>query len=193
MDGFHIQDKISDYVLDLLSAEERRVVALHIARCESCRLAVQREREIGRLVQQTMIKVTMPDYGRLQQLMPPIPSRRSPLLALLNPYRQWAVACLLLVMMMGAFIFGGESGLSRLAQPTGNQPATISLNQMAGTAEIMTTGEAGTLFVPAARPTVPVEQSRTFTNDAPESINAPAAPIPAAPQVTPAPAATYFQ
>lgn len=193
MNGFHVQDKVSNYVLDLLPAEEQRAAALHIARCEACRLAVQQEREIGRLVQQTLNKGTMPDYGRLQQLMPSVPSRRASVLSLLNPYRQWAVACLLLVVMMGAVLFGGEGVFGRLSQPTAAQQATISFTHVAGTAEISTTGEAGTHFVPAGRPTIPVEHSRTFTNNASESVDALAAPLTAAPQVTPAPAATYFQ
>jgi anti-sigma factor RsiW len=193
VDGFHVQDKVLDYVLDLLPAEEQRTVALHITRCDSCRSAVQREREIGRFVQQTLNKATVPDYGRLQQLMPHVPSRRSSVLTFFNPYQQWAVACLLLVAMMGAFLFGGEGVFGRLSQPVADQQVTISFIQVAGTAEILTTGEAGTHLVPAARPTVPVEQSRSFTDVALERVDVPVAPLPEAPQVTPAPAATYFQ
>jgi predicted anti-sigma-YlaC factor YlaD len=193
VDNSHIQHQITDYLLDLLPDEEKVAVARHIAGCAACRLAVQKEREIGRLVYTTLNKATAPDYGRLQSLMPPRPRRRASILALLTPYRQWAVACLLLVFMTGAFLFGGDSTFGRLTQPATNQQATISSINVAGTAETITTSDAGTLFSPAVQPTIPAEQSRTLTENAPEPSNPPAAIQPASPQATPAPAATYFQ
>lgn len=192
MDNTHIQHQITDYLLDLLPDEEKVAVARHIAGCEACRLAIQKEREIGRLVQTTLNKATAPDYGRLQSLMPPSPRRRASILTSLTPYRQWAVACLLLVFMMGALLFG-DSTYDLLTRRAANQTATISFVNVAGTAETFTTSEAGTLFSMAAQPTIPAEQSRTLTENAPEPSNPPAAVQPASPQVTPAPAATYFQ
>lgn len=190
-DTNHIHNQISDYVLDLLPDEEKQAAARHVAGCKKCQEAVRREREIGRLVHRTLNKATTPDYGRLQSLMPPIPARRTSVLAFLAPYRQWAIACLLLVAMMGAFIFGGEGGYG-LARPADNQQATLYVENVGGTAETITTSEAGTLFSIAAQPTAPVKQSPIYMN-APAQNNPPAAPLPVAPQITPAPAATYFQ
>ena len=194
MDIIHIKDNITDYVLDLLSAEERQVVAQHIASCDTCREAVQREREIGHLVHQTLSSVTKPEYNRLQSLMPPIPKRRLPILALLmprlNPFRQWAVACLLLVAMMGAFLFGSDGRFNNLAQPVDSSQATLSSLNHPGTADVMSTMEAGTLFTIAAQESV---QRSVPADDSPEANNPTPVPLPAAPQATPAPEATYFQ
>lgn len=199
MDSTHIQHQITEYVLDLLPAEEKQAAAHHIAGCDQCRQAVQQERELGRLVHSTINSATTAQPGRLQSLMPAIPDRRSPVPALLAPLRrwdtrrQWAIACLLLVAVMGAFLFGGSNPYSLLTRPADNQAATLSSVITAGTAQNMTTSEAGTLFSLAAQATVPVEQSPVFINSGPGQNNPPAAPLPVAPQVTPAPAATYFQ
>jgi hypothetical protein len=189
----HIEEQLTDYVLDLLSGEEKRAVARHVAACEECRRAVQREREIGRLVHSVLKRTTAPRPGRLQSLMPAVPSRRSPLLALLAPYQQWAIACLLLVAMMGAFVFGSDSGYGRLTRAATIEQATLSFVDPVGTAESITAGEGGTLFFLSTQPIIPVEHSPVFINDVPARINPPAVPLPVAPQVTPAPAATYFQ
>lgn len=193
MENIHIEDQLTDYVLDLLSGEEKRAVARHVAACDECRRALQREREIGRLVHSVLKRTTAPKPGRLQSLMPTIPSGRSPLLALLAPYQQWAIACLLLVAMMGAFMFGSDSGYGRLTRAANIEQATLSFVGPVGTAESVNTSEAGTLFSLAAQPVIPVKHSPAFINDAPARNNPPAAPLPVAPQVTPAPAATYFQ
>jgi hypothetical protein len=189
----HIEEQLTDYVVDLLSGEEKRVVARHVAACEECRRAVQREREIGRLVHSALNSATTPKPARLQSLMPPVPGGRSPLLALLAPYRQWAIACLLLVAMIGAFMFGSDGGYGRLTRTANMEQATLSFVDPVGTAESITAGEGGTLSSISTQPIIPVEHSPVFINDASARINPPAAPLPVAPQVTPAPAATYFQ
>lgn len=194
MELIHIEEQITDYILDLLPAEEKQVVARHITGCEVCRRAVQQEREVGRLVHNTLNAVTKPDYNRLHTLMPPVPGRRLSILALLipriAPYRQWAVACLLLVAMMGAFLFGSDGRYHNLTRPLDSEQATLSSLNNSGTAGVMATMEAGTLFTIAAQQSAQTEFS---TNDSPEGNNPPAAPLPVAPQITPAPEATYFQ
>lgn len=203
MDSIHIQNQITDYVLDLLPAEERRGVARHVAGCDACRRAVEREREIGRLVHNTVMVVTKPDYNRLRSLMPPIPARRLPfpalLIARIGPYRQWAahgqwaIACLLLVAMMGAFLFGGDGGYHNPASLVDSNQATLSSLNHRGTADVILTIEPATLFTIAAQQNRPTGFSTSDSADSPEGNNPPAVLLPVAPQVTPAPAATYFQ
>lgn len=200
MDNIHIEEQITDYILDLLPAEERQIVARHIGGCDTCRRAVQQEREVGRLVHNALNTASRPDYGRLQSLMPPMPTRRLSFLALLisriGPYRQWVshlqwgVACLLLIVTMGAFLFGGEGRYNNLARPMESNQATLSSLNNPGTADVISTMEAGTLFTIAAQQSAQTELS---ANNSPRGNNPPAAPLPVAPQVTPAPEATYFQ
>ena len=192
MENIHIKNQITDYVLDLLPAEEKQAVIRHLAGCESCRREVQREREIGRLIHSTLNKVALPDYHRLQSLMPSIPGRRSSLLAFFAPHRQWALACLLLVAVLGAFLFNSNDTYDLLPRSANNQ-ATISFVKVAETAESLSTTEAGTLLSVIVQPTVPVEQSPKFINNTLDQNNPPAAPLPVTPRVTPAPAATFYQ
>ncbi len=184
----HIQHKISDFVLDLLPAGEKQQVARHIAGCADCRQTVQQERQIGRLITNTLNKATRPQPNHLQALMPSIPSRPLSLLSIFAPTRQWALACLLLFAMMGAFIFGGDGGYDSLVRQATNQPATVSFLNVPGTSPPQTTRPADTIF------TISAEADNTSINEFTAVINnPPAAPQPVAPQVTPAPAATYFQ
>ena len=184
----HIQHKISDYVLDLLPIEEKQLVTRHIAGCTECRQAVRQEQQIGRLIHATLNTATRPKVNQLQSLMPPIPSRRASLLTIVAPYRQWAIACLLIVAMMGAFMFGGGDGYGGLVRQAVTHPATISSLNAPGTAVPLTTRAADTLFTISAQP-----DDGSNMNISAELSNPPAAPLPIAPQVTPAPAATFFQ
>lgn len=189
LESKHIQHKISDFVLDLLPVEEKQAVSRHLADCAECRQAVQRERQIGRLIHTTLASATRPKAAQLQSLMPVIPSQRPSLLTLITPYRQWAVACLLIVAMMGAFIFGGGNGYKGIVRQAVTHPATISSLYNTGTAAPLTTRPADTLFT-----TLQPEESITSNYLVePDFSQPPAAPLPVAPQVTPAPAATYFQ
>lgn len=182
----HIQQNISDYVLDLLSAEEKQAIARHLAGCTACREASARERQIGRLVYQTLNTAAQPKFERLQSLMPARPNRRTSILSLFTPYRQWAIASVLLVAMLGAFLFGGEAGYK--GRQPGTHPATLSSLYTVETAAPLTTRSADVLF------TFTNNQVNQSDNINPVDFNQPpAAPLPAAPQVTPAPAATYFQ
>jgi anti-sigma factor RsiW len=183
----HIQHNLSDFVLDLLPVEEKQRVIHHIAGCADCRAAVQRERQIGRLIYGALNAATRPEPNQFQALMPAIPSRRSSFLAMFAPHRQWAIACLLLIAMMGAFIFG-DGAYNGLVRQAVTQPATVSSLYAPGTAAPLTTRPADALF------TVSAQQNQAANNNySVELSNPPAAPLPAAPQVTPAPAATYFQ
>ncbi|MFZ0544920.1 MAG: zf-HC2 domain-containing protein [Candidatus Promineifilaceae bacterium] len=195
----HIQDKITDYILDTLPAGEKQAVTRHIAGCLQCRRAVEQEREIGRLVHHTLSAVTRPNHERLSTLMPAIPQRPS-ILALLIPklnlprhwafQYQWALACLFLVAMMGAFLFGNDGRYQNLAQPTDNELTTLTSLNVPGTTNAISTMEAGDLL------NIPIQHNTqiNFTEGSSTEQSLPlAAPLPVAPQITPAPEATYFQ
>jgi hypothetical protein len=106
---------------------------------------------------------------------------------------RWAMACLLLVAMTGAFLFGSSSPYGSLTRPTGEQAVTFSSITLPGTAETLTTSEAGKLLSLDVQATIPVEQSREFNTQLMGQTNPSSAALTAAPQATPAPAATYFQ
>jgi anti-sigma factor RsiW len=188
VEPIHVIDKIPDYILSLLPAEEERVVVRHIAGCDRCRQAAMQERRIGQAVYNTLSTVARPDYGRLPSLMPPTPTQTPGILASLTLHGQWAIACLLLVAVMGAFLFN-SGGYNRLAAPSSTrlvttityQAPSYTTRDAAGDAA----GNAGTHFFTAAQPT------ESFNRPAENSSPA-AAALPVAPQVTPAPAATYY-
>ncbi len=99
----HIQPKLTDYVLDLLSGQERRDVDHHVAICSVCQDALDSEMQMGRAIQQSLHLVTQPTNGRLQQLMPPIPRKRERWQLNLTLQRQIASALVLSILILGGF------------------------------------------------------------------------------------------
>ncbi len=75
MESEHTIQLAADYVLGLLSAEERRRVESHARGCAACRLALQRERQVGALLREAVQSV-QPAPGRLAALRPPLPAPR---------------------------------------------------------------------------------------------------------------------
>ncbi len=64
-----------DYALGLLSVEERRRVESHARVCAACRLALQRERQVGALLRDA-VQAAQPPPGRLAALRPALPAPR---------------------------------------------------------------------------------------------------------------------
>ncbi len=101
---FHVNHLVSDYIFDLLSDEQNYLVASHVAHCSDCNKVLQQERQIGRLIHETLSELSKPDPRRLQQLRP---------MAGLQPSRQtleqWqfrlAIVTLLLLIIFGALSF----------------------------------------------------------------------------------------
>jgi len=52
----HIDGKEVDYVLGLLPWYERRSIEQHISVCDQCRMAINREKSVGIVVKQTLMK-----------------------------------------------------------------------------------------------------------------------------------------
>jgi anti-sigma factor RsiW len=50
----HFHAVLADYALDLLSAEERRRVDVHVRHCPDCAAALRRERAVGALMRETI-------------------------------------------------------------------------------------------------------------------------------------------
>lgn len=100
MEQEHVIDRLTEYVLGALPQDEQRRVTIHAAQCASCRAALQRERQLERLVQQTVQAATRPDQMRLATLRPTVgKSRRS---AFARPvYSQLAPITALLLLILG--------------------------------------------------------------------------------------------
>jgi anti-sigma factor RsiW len=96
MDTDHVQPLISDYVLGLASAEERRQVERHSLACAACASALERERRLASMVRQTAQAATLP-ASRLAQLRPALPRRFSAPHKRLS--RQLAPAMMILVLL----------------------------------------------------------------------------------------------
>ena len=96
-----IAQQLPDYVLGLLPLSQRHDVERHTAVCPDCRQALQAERRLSLAVRSTLQSVTQPDGGRLSQLMPKPPRRRSSFVQFIWQ-KQLAPVCLLLL-FLGSF------------------------------------------------------------------------------------------
>jgi anti-sigma factor RsiW len=72
----HPLQQIPDYVLGLLSPEERFQVEQHTKRCAECRRVLARERKIEALIRQTVQVTTQPMPARLAAIRPDYPRKR---------------------------------------------------------------------------------------------------------------------
>ena len=93
-----------------------------------------------------------------------------------------------IVAMMGAFIFGSDRGYNGIVRQVVTHSATLSSLNAPGMASPQTTRPAGALLTTAL-----LEEVAGSDNYPMDFNNPPTAPEPMAPQVTPAPAATYYQ
>jgi anti-sigma factor RsiW len=91
----HVTPLLSDYVLGLLSENERRWVESHAGQCTACREALKREQGVELLVRQTLQLATQPAPARLQALRPAAARRPTPQAR----WGQLAPAMMLLVLL----------------------------------------------------------------------------------------------
>lgn len=153
MEQIYTHPPLSDYVLGLLSVQEKQQVEQHIVQCDRCRVQLEQERKIGLAVRETVAAVAQPSALRLHQLMPSPPARRprsfwwpavnwqqfSAGVAVLKP-----VAALAVVMML---LFGSLS--------LGTTPYTAVAATMTATSTTLPTATLAEPVVdPALRPTV---------------------------------------
>lgn len=100
--SLHMQEKITDYALGLVSENEYREIARHLSQCPECQQALHQERQIGLAVRETISQATQPERQRLRQLMPPIPKEGSIPIFDLNWGYRFALVGLLLMLILGA-------------------------------------------------------------------------------------------
>jgi anti-sigma factor RsiW len=138
----HPLNELSDYVLDLLAPEDRRRVASHVQRCEECREALRRERQLIHEVRDSLHVATRPAALRLGQLMPAPTAigRRTRFEAMMRPALALSI---LLVLFLGSLQLyrPGSFGASTVATPT----------TLAATATVTPTGT----FEPVRQETAP--------------------------------------
>jgi len=96
----HINNLITDYVLELLPSAQHESATRHIATCESCRQAVMRERQIGKAVRHTLTQATAVERRSLISTRPTV-VRFDGIRSTLNQgKRRIVVACCLLILAL---------------------------------------------------------------------------------------------
>jgi predicted anti-sigma-YlaC factor YlaD len=99
----HVLNQIPDYILGLLTRQERLWVEQHTAVCGKCRQVLHQESELSHLVRTTLAAVKQPSSLRLRQLMPAPPRSRTALMVGQRWHKQLAVAVILISLIWGAF------------------------------------------------------------------------------------------
>lgn len=103
----HIQALIPDYVLGLLDPQTRRAVEAHTLTCAVCSRALARERQLARVIGDTIHDLTRPEPARLRALRPALPMHREPrgrvLLAGLTP-----VVAVVVMLVAGLMSYSGQ-------------------------------------------------------------------------------------
>lgn len=122
IDSENRNNLLQDYVLDLLPPAEKEGVTRQIGGDPALLAAVQRERQVGQLVKQTLQHAAAADNGRLVQLMPAIPARKR---AFWSKWvsrqlgQQLAAVAMLLVLLLGGWQwFNGDNAPVWEAPPT---------------------------------------------------------------------------
>jgi anti-sigma factor RsiW len=167
----HVNQQLSDYVLNLLPRLERQAVEQHTAVCVPCQKALQAEREMSQMVRYTLNTATQPANGRLAHLMPAIPTARkqSAVTMFVGWQRQLAVAGLLFVILFGSLgvwngrsshIWGVASPTALAATATRTQDATATIAQQTSEAqETLTTTAVASPTLPASSRATPAPQA----------------------------------
>lgn len=118
--------QLSEYVLGLLPWEERRRVEQHAADCPACQARLAQEQRLVQQVKTTVQTAGHVTNGRLQQLMPPVPTPATSRRYGGTWQRQLASVCVLMLMLLSSF------GLFQFTGQT--NPAGVSVTQLAITA-----------------------------------------------------------
>jgi len=108
MNQQHIQHKLTDYALGLLSQNERQRIERHTLGCADCRQALRREVEVGQIMRDTLAVAVQPPVN-LRPFMPAIPQpgfwqRLRFALAWQRPLAPIALALLLVLGSFGLYL-----------------------------------------------------------------------------------------
>lgn len=130
----HPSNKLSDYVLGLLSPAERQRIDRHLARCARCRQALKQERSMTREVRQTLHAATRPSPEQLTRLLPPASSvqRRRRFEAMLRPALAFSIVLVLFALSMQIDTPGARSSAPA---PTATVVAATATNTPTSTTE----------------------------------------------------------
>jgi len=120
----HVQHLATDYVLGLLSAEERKSIEEHSVECAACREVILNDRRLAGSVRIAILSATQPTAVRLQQLMPQPPGSaknahliRAVRLPGVNRSAVLAFCVLVFLLSAGSVLFGGYRS-QRAGSPT---------------------------------------------------------------------------
>jgi hypothetical protein len=103
--GGHIDEMVTDYVLDLLSIEERLIIHSHVAECPRCQHVVESHRQIGVAIKQTIANSSLNELieNNTSSYAYKIPQKR--LATLLQIQRQIVLAGIALVLLVASIGF----------------------------------------------------------------------------------------
>lgn len=162
MNQEHVLNQIPDYVLGLLTRQERLWVEQHTAVCKRCRQSLYQESELGQLVRATLTAAAQPSSLRLRQLMPTPPRSRRASWQHSAWARPLALAALLIVLIWGGMglyqqQFAGQGGspdqLAVTATLTHEPTLTLASLEEKEEVKAVTTAVPASLFETAATPT----------------------------------------
>jgi anti-sigma factor RsiW len=172
METEHARQLIPDYVLGLLSTEERQQVERHTQGCAACREALRRERQLETLVRGAVSQAVetgpRPTAGRFRALRPVSPAHTALRHRL---YRQLAPAALvmaLLVLALFVQLNGSGSAAPAFAQTRWAATLVAATNAAATSAATPVETTTSTRAAPLATPRATLASAETV----------PAAPVP---------------
>jgi len=182
MDTEHARQLIPDYVLGLLSTEERQRVERHTQQCVACREALRRERQLEALVRGAVgraVEATpRPSAARLRALRP-APPVRAPRH---RHYRQLAPAALVMALLaLALFLQTNWSGATAPAYAQTRWAATSVAATGAAATGAAATNAAATS---AAKPAETTISTRAVPLATPQATIASVQLVPAAPAPT---------
>jgi hypothetical protein len=99
--SLHLNERITDYVLGLVSEDESREIARHLTHCRECQQALNQERQVGLAVREAIFQIPQPDNQQLGELMPPFPQKQTFPLFGLNWQPRFALVGFLLILILG--------------------------------------------------------------------------------------------
>lgn len=145
----------ADYVLGLLSDDEKNHFEHHLSSCPSCRAALESDRQVGRLVKQMLHTKGNLSPARARTLMPKVPVRKTgPRLPLWRT--GWAqpmtLAGIILALVVGFFNMGINGSPAAVA-------ATATITQTVAVQTVDDVGVESEFPVPTMTPSpTPIAQ-----------------------------------
>lgn len=128
MKAHHFNEQVGDYVLGLLSPEDRLALETHAAVCADCRAALRDERQMTGMLRDTFGAIAQPSAQRLARMMPayPVARRTYPV------YATWQRAFAIVAVLLFLFVANmGYQQLNHSITVASPQPTTLALTATA--------------------------------------------------------------